>query len=221
MSRRDAERALLCEGGAGLGLAFGEEVAERLLLYRDLLQRWNRVYNLTAVRDPAQMVSLHLLDSLAVAPWLHGTRLIDVGSGPGLPGIPLAIAEPARSFVLLDSNGKKCRFMQQAIIELGLDNLAVVHSRVEAYRPDAPFDCVLTRAFAGIGRTLQLAGHLCAPDGALLLLKGDVVDADLEEAAGAGYLAQRVPLQVPGVEGRRALLTLRAQARIDGGERDG
>ncbi len=204
----DALRTTLERGAEALGLALSAELSDRLLAFVALLQRWNRAYNLTAVREPQAMVTRHLLDSLAVLPWLEGERIIDVGTGPGLPGIPLALASPERHFVLLDSNGKKVRFVRQAVLELGLSNVEAVQSRVEAFRPECGFDTVLTRAFADGATTLALARHLCAPGGTMLLLKG-VGEDDLEPLRAAGCQVERVPLTVPGTEGRRCLLRLR------------
>ena len=125
-----------------------EQQAAQLQQYLQLLQRWNKVYNLTAVRNLADMQPLHIDDSLSVAPFIRGETCLDVGSGAGLPGIPLAIVQPERHFTLLDTNGKKTRFMQQAVLELGLKNVKVVQTRVESWQPDAPFDAIISRAFA-------------------------------------------------------------------------
>lgn len=155
-------------GLAALGLPNKAGSVERLAGFIELLVRWNRIYNLTAVRDPAEMVGRHLLDSLAVAPWLQGSRVLDVGSGAGLPGIPLALTHPALHFTLIDSNGKKTRFMNQTRAALALSNVTVVQVRVEDFQPSQAFDCLLTRAFARLDRLLALTGHLCKPDGRIL-----------------------------------------------------
>ncbi len=147
-------REQLDSGLSRLGLALDRAQQEGLLGYLGLLLKWNRVYNLSAVRDPREMVGRQLLDSLAVAPYLHGDRVLDLGTGAGLPGIPLAIAEPRRRFTLIDSNGKKTRFVQQSVIELGLGNVEVVRARVEAFRPDLGFDTVTARAFASLPELL-------------------------------------------------------------------
>ena len=145
---------------------------QQLLDFVRLLAKWNKVYNLTAVRDPEEMVTRHLLDSLAVLPYVQGSRVLDVGTGAGLPGIPLAIACPEREFTLLDSNSKKTRFVQQAVNELGLGNVRVVHARCEDFHPEQGFDVVLSRAFASIADMLASSGRHCAPHGRILAMKG-------------------------------------------------
>lgn len=167
----DARHEVLDRGLAELGLALPESARAQLLHYLDLLQRWNRAYNLTAVRDPLEQVQRHLIDSLRVLPHVRGKRVLDVGSGAGLPGIPLAIADPDRHYTLLDSRGKRLRFLFQVKTELGLNNVELVQSRVEAYRPDSGFDSVLSRAFASLADFSRLAGHTLADDGRLLAMK--------------------------------------------------
>jgi 16S rRNA (guanine527-N7)-methyltransferase len=190
-------RERLTSGCAELGLALPPESIDRLLDYIALLDKWNQAYNLTAVRDPGEMVTRHLLDSLAVAPHLTGQRIIDVGTGAGLPGIPLAILFPERQFVLLDSNGKKTRFLVQAKASLGLDNVTVIHSRVEEYRPEEPFDTVIARAFAALTDILSLCRHLVAKEGAVLAMKGDASEAG---SVPEGFrLAGLIALNVPGL----------------------
>lgn len=204
-------RERLVAGAQGLGLELAPATVERLLDYIALLVRWNQAYNLTAVRDPGEMVTRHLLDSLAVAPHLTGQRIIDVGTGAGLPGIPLAMVMPERQFVLLDSNGKKTRFLVQAKALLGLDNVTVVHSRVEAYRPEECFDTVITRAFAGLTDILALCQHLLADGGAVLAMKGGAAEA---ESVAAGFrVAAIIALQVPGLaqEQRHLIRVVRAE----------
>ncbi|MCU0234743.1 MAG: 16S rRNA (guanine(527)-N(7))-methyltransferase RsmG [Thermoanaerobaculales bacterium] len=142
-------------GARTLGTPLGGETAARLLAYAALLIRWNRAYNLTAIRDPRAILARHLLDSLSILPWVRGPRLLDVGTGPGLPGIPLALADPGLSVTLLDANGKKVRFCRQCVIELGLTNVEVVQARVESYRPARGFDSVTTRAFADLHEVVR------------------------------------------------------------------
>lgn len=207
----DQLRERLDSGCAALGLQMPPESIDRLLDYIALLTKWNQAYNLTAVRDPGEMVTRHLLDSLAVAPHLTGTRIIDVGTGAGLPGIPLAILFPDRHFVLLDSNGKKTRFLVQAKASLGLDNVTVVHSRVEEYRPLEPFDTVIARAFAALTEIVSLCEHLIATGGEVLAMKGSAAEA---EAVPAGFrLAGITPLHVPGLahEQRHLIRVIRAE----------
>lgn len=201
----------LARGIAELGLAVDSEQRRRLLAFVDLICKWSRAYNLTAVRDPELMVSRHLLDSLSIAPYLHGDRLLDVGTGAGLPGIPLAIAFPARQVVLLDSNGKKTRFCIHAAAELGLSNVAVEQARVEDYRPARAFDTVMSRAFAGLAAFAAAAGHLLAPDGLLLAMQGRT---PAEPAAPVGFrVAAVAPVTVPGLLAERHVVTLK---RSDG-----
>ena len=173
-----------------------DTLLETALAYLELLIKWNKAYNLTAVRDPAQMVTRHLLDSLAVLPYINGSHVIDVGSGAGLPGIPLALMCPERQFTLLDSNNKKTRFMTQAVIELGLKNVVVKHCRVEQLA-EPPFDTVISRAFATIADMLTVAGHLAGTDGKYLAMKGVFPEEELA-ALPPGYHAEVVhTLQVP------------------------
>lgn len=198
-------------GLAALGL--DPAPAPRLLAYRDLLARWNRAYNLTAVRDPAQMVPRHLLDSLALAPHLaalaaRGGRLADLGTGPGLPGIPLAIALPRLQVTLVESNGKKARFLREAVRVLGLGNAAVVEARIEAYDAAGRFDAITARALATIPRILELGGHLLAPGGRLLAMKGQRPDEELAALPPGWRVRSLQALAVPGAEGERHLVVV-------------
>lgn len=200
--------SVLSAGLAALGLECPGERRQQLLDYVGLLAKWNRVYNLTAVRDPEEMVTRHLLDSLVVLPYLRGERVLDVGTGAGLPGIPLAIMSPEREFVLLDSNSKKTRFVQQVITELGLVNAQVVHARVEQYRPERPFDVVISRAFATVADMLAGAGRHCAAGGAILAMKGADPAAELQDV-GPDFAVERVvALSVPGLDEARHLACL-------------
>lgn len=206
------ERIVLDRGLKQLGLSLDDAVQDKLIAYVRLLNKWNRAYNLTAVRDPLQMVTRHLLDSLVVVPHLTGQRIIDVGSGAGLPGIPLALAMPEREFVLLDSNSKKTRFLVQAKAELGLQNVAVVHSRVEDYHPDHPFDTVITRAFASVADILTGSRHLMAPAGEVLAMKGAIPEGELEALPAGFQLLDTITLKVPGLEQeQRNLLKIRCE----------
>jgi 16S rRNA (guanine527-N7)-methyltransferase len=199
-------RRLLGNGIATLGLHLDDSAIERLLAYRALLERWNGAYNLTAVRDPAQMVVRHLLDSLAVLPYVRGTSLADLGTGAGLPGIPLAIAAPQRQVLLVDSNGKKVRFLREAIRTLQLANVSAVQSRVEAVR--GTFDCITARAFASLGDMLGLGGHLLAADGIWLAMKGRAADEELTGVPPAFRVVATHALAVPGLDAERHLLVL-------------
>lgn len=181
----------------------------RFTAYLELLARWNRAYNLTAVRDPAEMVPKHLHDSLAVLPYVHGRTVLDVGTGAGLPGLVLALADPALEVTLLDSNGKKIRFCEYAIDALGVANARAVQARVEDYRPDGSFDTVVSRAFASVPDFVRAAGALCAPDGRLLAMKGARPDDELA-ALPPGWVVDAVhALEVPGLEAERHLAVLR------------
>lgn len=184
-------------------------LASPLLDYLALLARWNATYNLTAVRDPAEMVPKHLLDSLAMQPFVRGlTSLADLGTGPGLPGIPLAIATPALQVTLVESNGKKARFLREAVRQLRLANVLVAESRIEAFRPEATFDAITARALATLPQILALGGHLPGPDGRLLAMKG-VHPAEEIAALPSGWaLAATHPLRVPGLDAERHLLEI-------------
>lgn len=200
--------AVLAEGIAALGLTLDAEQQERLLAYLALVVKWNKAYNLTAIRDPLEMVTKHLLDSLAVLPQLHGGTVLDVGSGAGLPGIPLAIADAARQFTLLDSNGKKTRFLLQAKGELRLSNLSVVHSRLERYRPGQLFDTVTARAFASLADMVAGTAHLLAPGGTLLAMKGEYPQDELEALPPGFVVREIIALTVPGLEAQRHLVRI-------------
>ncbi|MFN3984655.1 MAG: 16S rRNA (guanine(527)-N(7))-methyltransferase RsmG [Rhodocyclaceae bacterium] len=202
-------RALLDSGLAALGLALPDSAREQLMDYAALLLKWNRVYNLTAIRDPAQALTHHLLDSLAVVPHLRAvTTLADVGSGGGLPGIPLAIACPALSITSIETVGKKASFQQQVRIELGLANFTVVSDRVENVRPVAPFDAVISRAFSSLADFVALTGHLLGDGGRFYAMKG-VYPADEIAALPKGLrLLEHIPLDVPGLDAERNLLIL-------------
>jgi 16S rRNA (guanine527-N7)-methyltransferase len=201
--------AQLREGAAALGLPLGEPVHRKLLDYLALLAKWNRVYNLTAVREESAMVAQHLLDSLAVLPHLPQGRLADVGSGGGLPGIPLAIAQPRREVVLIESNHKKAAFLEQARIELALGNLSVVNERVEACVPAEPFAVVISRAFSDLAEFARLAAHLLAPQGVLAAMKGVYPHEELAQLPPGVRLDRVVALRVPGLDAGRHLVFLR------------
>ncbi|MBK8164107.1 MAG: 16S rRNA (guanine(527)-N(7))-methyltransferase RsmG [Gammaproteobacteria bacterium] len=203
-----ADETLLDAGLTGLGLALPAAARDRLLAYLDLLEKWNRAYNLTAVRDRGEMITRHLLDSLAVVPYIKAPRIIDVGSGAGLPGIPLALALPRCQVVLLDSNRKKTRFLGQAVAELKLDNVAVECRRAEDFRPAEGFDTVVTRAFAILAETVRTAGHLCRRDGCLLAMKGRYPAEELAGLPPSFPLLSVEPLCVPGLDAERYLVRL-------------
>jgi 16S rRNA (guanine527-N7)-methyltransferase len=206
MSARDVLQARLEQGVAALGLSLPADAMSRLLDYQALLQRWNAAYNLTAVRDPADMITRHLLDSLAILPHVRGATLADLGTGPGLPGIVLAIAAPGREMLLVDSNGKKVRFLREAIRALRLDGVRAVQSRVEDVQ--GQFDCITARAFASLADMLGWGGHLLAPDGIWLAMKGKRPDDELAGVPPAFAVRSMHALQVPGLDAERHLLVL-------------
>jgi len=199
----------LAEGLESLGARLASGAEERLLAYLALVEKWNRVYSLTAVRDPGSMLQQHLLDSLAVLPYLSGTRVLDVGSGAGLPGIPMAIALPEARVTLIDANHKKSAFLRQAVIELNLDNVHVICQRVEQWRPEAPFDVVISRAFSDLGQFIELAGRLCARDGVLAAMKGVYPHEELSQIPAGFRLSEVIALQIPGLSASRHLVIVR------------
>lgn len=204
---RAALRARLHEGADALGLGLSTAQSDSLLDYLDLLVRWNAVYNLTAVRDPREMVTRHLLDSLAIAPLVRGASLIDLGTGPGLPGIPLAILASERSVTLVDSNGKKTRFLREAVRVLGLANARVEQARAEEL--SGQYDCLVARAFAALGDILKLGGQLLAADGVCIAMKG-VIDRDETAGLPPGFrIEEIVPLSVPGLGAARHAVIIR------------
>lgn len=200
-------RDILTAGLKALQLTLTDAQIEQLLAFIKLLAKWNKAYNLTAIRKLEDMVSLHLLDSLAILPHIHGQRVIDIGTGAGLPGIPLAICLPDLQFVLLDSNAKKTRFVQQAILELKLNNARVHHSRVEDYQPERGFDTVTTRAFASLPIIIELTSHLLAENGIVLAMKGQQLADELTQVKQATTL---IPIVVPGVEAERYVVRIQS-----------
>ena len=201
---------LLERGLGALGLDLPEAARARLLAYAALLLKWNKVYNLTAIRDPAEIVTHHLLDSLAVLPHLAGVRtLADVGSGGGLPGIPLAIARPALAVTSIETVSKKASFQQQARIELGLANFTPLCARVEQVRPEAPFDGVISRAFSDLADFVRLTGHLIAPEGRLYAMKGVYPEAEIAALPAGWGVDTSIELQVPELPAERHLIVLK------------
>lgn len=197
----------LSAGVSALSLTVPDKALERLLAYAALLQKWNAAYNLVANADSKEVLHTHLLDSLAVLPSLNGDRVLDVGSGAGLPGIPLAIVDSRRSFHMLDTNGKKTRFMRQALIELELPNAQVLQTRVEKYQPDENYPCVISRAFSPLPQAMKILPNLCADGGTVLLMCGQL-PASLEVPAGLSQESIK-RLDVPGLDAQRHLITLR------------
>lgn len=209
VTQRHAEE--LAHGAQALGVDLSAQQQEQLLAYLALLIKWNKAYNLTAVRNPDEMVSRHLLDSLSVLPFVaeRGASWLDVGSGGGMPGIPLAILFPERQFTLLDSNGKKTRFLTQVKLELKLANLEVIHSRVEEFRPDVPFAGICSRAFSSLQDFSDWTRHLGDDHTEWLAMKGVHPDDELQALPADFRLQSTHVLKVPGCQGQRHLLILR------------
>ena len=198
--------ASLEQGLAAMSLP--AELAGPLLQYLALLDRWNKTYNLTAIRDPREMVTRHLLDSLAMAPFVSAGSLADLGTSPGLPGIPLAITHPGLQVTLVESNGKKCRFMREAVRKLGLSNARVAESRAEALDEPGAYDNLTARAMDTLAGIIAVGGHLLRPGGRLLAMKGVVPHEEIA-ALPAGWQVESItPLQVPGLVGERHLVVV-------------
>lgn len=192
-----------------LPLEVTESQCEKLIDFVLMMNKWNKAYNLTSVRDPQQMLVRHILDSIVIAPHLHKQHYIDVGTGPGLPGIPLAIIHPDKKFVLLDSLGKRVRFMKQAAFELSLKNIEPVQSRVEDYSSLIRLDGVLSRAFASLKDMLHWCQHLVDSEGEFLALKGQFPVDEVEQLPDGFVLAESIVLSVPNLDGERHLLKIR------------
>lgn len=188
------------------GHDFPAATIEQFIHFLELLQKWNRVFNLTALSSPQELVYLHILDSLAICPYLQGARLLDVGSGGGLPGLPLAIADPSKTWVLLDKSQKKTRFLTQAIAELGLKNVTVVCSRCEDFQPETGFDSIISRAFGTIRLFLETTRHLIRPQGHFLAMKGTYPDKELAEVPATFTVLDVQKLSIRGLEAERHLV---------------
>ena len=201
------EASLLASGIAQMGLDVSRETQEKLLVYMALLHKWNKVYNLTAVREPSEMVTLHLLDSLSVSPFIKARNLLDVGSGAGLPGIVMAIVKPDLQVTTIDTVQKKAIFMRQVKGELGLENLDVVHARVESYQPKQKFEMIISRAFSELALFLKLTKHLLAENGAWLAMKGQMPNAELEILDVKSK--KIIQLNVAGLQAERHLVVLK------------
>lgn len=188
-------------------LSLPDRAIEALLRYRDLIVKWNRVYNLTAVNDPDEMLARHLLDSLSIAPLITTSPVLDVGSGAGLPGIPLAIALPDVQFVLLDTAAKRTRFMSQAVAELGLANVEVVTARIQGFRPAQRFGVITSRAFTALSEFLQVVAPLLADDGRVIAMTGQHKETELD-GVGQAWTSRVVALDYPGRNGERHAVIL-------------
>jgi 16S rRNA (guanine527-N7)-methyltransferase len=190
-----------------MGLNMGDECETRLLAFLALIGKWNRAYNLTAIHEPERMLTHHLLDSLAILPSVGSGPLLDVGSGAGLPGIPLALARPDLDLTLLDSSQKRCVFMQQAVIELKLGNVRVVHARAEEFQPAAPFPQIVSRAFSELSDFVKATRHLLARGGEWLAMKGLHPNEEIARLKGA-RVNRELKLRIPGLDGERHLVIM-------------
>ena len=197
------------------GLSVSEQHQAQLVRLVELLNKWNKAYNLTSVRNPADMLVKHIMDSIIVSPHLDGQRFIDVGTGPGLPGLPLAIINPDKEFFLLDSLGKRIRFIKQVVHELNLTNVTPVQSRVEEFEPETGFDGVISRAFASLDDMLDWCHHLPHSEGKFYALKGLVPDEELSHLKAGLQLEQVYPLQVPRLDGERHLVVVKQRVKQD------
>jgi 16S rRNA (guanine527-N7)-methyltransferase len=210
---REAERQFLASSARELGIALDAPGAEALLRLVDELELGNAQFNLTAIRDRPGMLRKHILDSLSLQPYLRGRRMADIGTGAGFPGLPLAIVNPRRSFTLVEATGKKARFAEQTALALGCDNVRVEHARAENYRPFELFDTVMARALSSLADFAAYAGHLCAPDGRLLAMKGKRPDEEISALPKSFRVLAVHRLKVPGLDDERHLVELsRAKA---------
>ncbi|MFO7529020.1 MAG: 16S rRNA (guanine(527)-N(7))-methyltransferase RsmG [Marinobacter sp.] len=198
----------LRDGLAEMNLSLTDGQQQRLLAFLALLNKWNKAYNLTAVRDERVMVSRQLLDSLSILPWVTTEHLLDVGAGGGLPGIPLAIALPDKRFTLLDSNGKKTRFLNQCVLELGLTNVDVIHGRAEDCQPEQPYTQISSRAFTALENLVIWCGSLLDNEGEFLAMKGQFPDDEVAALPAGWQVKSSHSLKVPGADGERHLLVV-------------
>ena len=192
-----------------IGIDLSAQQVKKLIDYLALLIKWNKAYNLTAIREPRDMLVKHLIDSLSIAPYIEGDNILDVGTGPGLPGIPMAILFPEIKFLLLDSNGKKTRFLTQSKITLGLANVEVLHGRVEAADNTRRFDQILSRAFTALDNMVLLCKHLLSDNGRFLAMKGLQPNEEIEAMPESFCVEKSIPLEVPGCEDQRHLIIIR------------
>ncbi|MCF2947209.1 16S rRNA (guanine(527)-N(7))-methyltransferase RsmG [Paraglaciecola aquimarina] len=192
-------------------LVVTQQQKEKLVKYVLMMNKWNKAYNLTSVRDPQQMIIKHIVDSIVVAPYLDKTQYIDVGTGPGLPGIPLAIMCPEKHFILLDSLGKRVRFMKQVAFELKIQNIQPVQSRVEDFKPEVELDGVLSRAFASLKDMLHWCQHLVDSQGTFLALKGQLPVDEIEQLPSGFNVQETIKLDVPKLEGERHIVKIKKQ----------
>ena len=187
---------------------YSPEIVNKFIEYLELLQQWNKAFNLTAIRDPEKMVMLHILDSLSINPYLHGARIIDVGTGAGLPGIPLALVNPDRHFTLLDSNSKKTRFLTQVVADLKIPNVEVVHARCESFHPDKCFDSIISRAFASLKVMLATTQHLICKHGQFLAMKGIYPENEIAEIPEEFSMLAVHAIRIKGLDAERCLVAI-------------
>lgn len=209
-SSHDHLTGILVPGLARLDIHLDKAQLLALVEYLLLLEKWNSAYNLSGIREADKMVAYHLLDSLAIAPHIDGSNILDVGTGAGLPGIPLAICFPDKHFLLLDSNGKKTRFLFQVKTELGLDNVSVFHERVESFQSPVQIDIVLCRAFAALDRFVEQTSHILKGQGRVLAMKGQYPEAEIKRLPGSCKVVKTTAVEVPGVDGPRHLIEIAA-----------
>ncbi len=210
---RDTERELLIDGGAELDLKINRARADTLLDLVDQLEIANAQFNLTAIRDRPGMLRKHVLDSLSLQPYLKGTRIADVGTGAGFPGLPLAVVNPERRFSLIEATGKKARFVERTVERLALGNVEVVNERAERYRPLEPFDTILARALSSLSDFVAYAGHLCAPDGRLLAMKGKRPDEEIWALPKSFRVVAVHRIKLPGLDDERHIVELSPAGR--------
>lgn len=201
----------LARGISFLGLDVDEDKQNQMLAFLEMLVKWNQAYNLSGIKDPKKMLSLHLLDSLSILPYVRGRKILDVGTGAGLPGIPLAICLPESQFSLLDSNGKKMRFVFQSSSSLKLKNIDIIQQRVESYQSRGAFDIVLSRAFSTLKQMVERTAHLLAPEGRLLAMKGQLPQQEINEIQEGFRLLDVHELRLPDETATRHLLELGRQ----------
>lgn len=200
-------------------LSLNERAKQQLIQYLELMLTWNQVFNLTSITTPKEMVYLHIIDSLSVMPYLHGNQLLDVGTGAGLPGIPLAIANPDQHWVLVDKNSKKTRFLTQAIAELGLTHVSAIHSRSENFHPDQCFDSILSRAFGSLRLFAETTGHLLCPGGKLIAMKGKYPEEEINDLPPQFLVEDVSKLGIKGMDIERHIIRLNKITRSPKGGR--
>jgi 16S rRNA (guanine527-N7)-methyltransferase len=199
---------LLKNGLESLGIDAQDDLVSAMAHFVTLLEKWNRAFNLTGTRNPAEIVTRHVLDSVSVRSYLSGVSILDVGTGAGLPGLPLALIERRRLFTLLDSGGKKIRFVRHVVAELALDNVVVEQIRVENYAPADPFDSIVCRAFTSLDGFVRRCGKLAAAGGRLLAMKGQLTDAEINDLPAGWAVTGLEPLVVPGLDAHRQVVIL-------------